>query len=215
MPCKDETSKVLVVEGKNDCHGVYQIAARNGLKDIFGIWQGDNDTQALERFGGLLVDRKRPHTLGIMLDADREAGGSMRGVKHRWDQIASRLTGYKYDLPATPELDGTIMEGPPGLPRVGIWLMPDNQQDGMFEDFLLSQISTNAFEFAQLTVRTAREKGFGSYKLVHESKAITHCYLSWQDEPGYPVGIGVKSGLFNLESDAAKRFVAWLERLFQ
>jgi hypothetical protein len=214
MICKEETPKVLIVEGKNDCHGVYQIAARKGLNGIFGIWQGESDMQALERFGGLLVDRKRPQTLGIMLDSDRDAGGSLHGVKRRWDQITNRLSGYKYELPAHPESEGTIIEGPNGLPRVGIWLMPDNQQDGMFEDFLLSQITPDALEFAQQTVKSAREQGFGSYKLAHESKAITHCYLSWQDEPGHPLGIAIKSGLFNVESDPARQFVTWLKRLF-
>lgn len=215
MLCKEETSKVLIVEGKNDCHGIYQIAAKRGLNGLFGIWQGENDIQALERFGGLLVDRKRPQTLGIVLDSDRDDDGAVPGVERRWDQITNRLRGYKYAIPASPEAAGTVIEGPDGLPRVGIWLMPDNQQDGMFEDFLLSQISIKAFEFAQQTVRTAREQGFGTYKLVHESKAITHCYLAWQDEPGHPLGIAIKSGLFNTESDSARQFVSWLSRLFE
>jgi hypothetical protein len=214
MVCKEETPKVLIVEGKNDCHGVYQIAARKGLNGIFGIWQGDSDTQALERFGGLLVDRKRPQTLGIMLDSDRDAGGAVPGIKRRWDQITNRLSGYKYQIPPEPKPEGTIIEGPNGLPRVGIWLMPDNQQDGMFEDFLLSQAQTDAMEFAKQTVKTARERGFGLYKPVHESKAITHCYLSWQDEPGYHLGIAIKSGLFGVESVAARHFIAWLNQLF-
>jgi hypothetical protein len=214
MFCKDEASKILIVEGKNDCYGVYQIAAKKGLTGIFGIWQGESDTQALERFGGLLVDRKRPEILGIMLDSDPDAENVGRGVKRRWDQVTHRLSGYQYQIPAAPEPEGTIIEGPNGLPRIGIWLMPDNRQDGMFEDFLLSQIPTNALEFAQQTVRAAREQNFGSYKLVHESKAITHCYLSWQDEPGSPLGIAIKSGLFNVESEPARRFVMWLSRLF-
>jgi hypothetical protein len=213
--CKDETANVLIVEGKNDCHGVYQIAARTGLAGTFGIWQGDNDTQAVERFGGLLVDRKRPEILGIMLDCDPDATGTPDGVTRRWNQISNRLSGYRYPLPAEPAAQGIIVDGPEGLPRVGIWLMPDNQSEGMFEDFLLSQIPKDALEFARQTVRTARKDNFGTYKLVHESKAVAHCYLSWQDEPGYPLGIAIKSGLFNLENETARRFVGWLDRLFR
>jgi hypothetical protein len=37
MFCKEETPKVLIVEGKNDCHGVYQIAAQKGSTVSLGF----------------------------------------------------------------------------------------------------------------------------------------------------------------------------------
>lgn len=70
--------------------------------------------------------------IGIVVDADVN-------LKSRWDSIVSILkkTG-KYDI-ATIELpqDDLILEPTDTTyPKVGIWLMPDNNQNGMLEDFM-------------------------------------------------------------------------------
>jgi hypothetical protein len=207
-PCKDKTQNILVVEGKDDCHSIYQIAARSGLAP-FGIWEGESDTGALQRFGGLLVSSNAgPKILGIVLDCDA-------GVSPRWNQVRERLRAVSYDIPSAPSPSGTIIEGPPGYPRIGIWLMPDNQNEGMFEDFLLTLVPAPALAFAQQTTRTARVHGHATYKQIHESKAVAHTYLAWQDEPGKPFGIGIKAGMFDLENPMAGSFVGWLRDLFQ
>src|SRR5258708_398664 len=99
--CKDETENVLVVEGKDDCHGIYQIAARSGLEPSFGIWDGGSDQGALERFGGLLLSsRKRPKVLGIVLDCDSDEMDNSKGTARRWSQILHRLRGMPYVVPS-------------------------------------------------------------------------------------------------------------------
>jgi hypothetical protein len=214
--CKDETANLLVVEGKDDCHGIYQIAARKGLDQSFGIWEGGNDTGALERFGGLLLSsRKRPEIMGIVLDCDADDSGNSDAIARRWAQIQYRLIGMPYVVPSVPDSGGTIIQGPEGYPRIGVWLMPDNRAEGMFEDFLLPLIPAQALTFARETARDAKVRGYGSYKEVHESKAVAHTYLAWQDEPGKPLGIAIKAGMFDLESPRASGFIGWLRDLFQ
>lgn len=214
--CKDETSNLLLVEGKDDCHGIYQIAAKSGLGQSFGIWNGENDTGALARFGGLLLSsNKRPEILGIVLDCDANDDRNGDAIARRWAQIQYRLRDLPYVVPSVPDSSGTIIQGPEGYPRIGVWLMPDNQGEGMFEDFLLRLIPAASLEFALESARAAKVRGHGSYKEVHESKAVAHTFLAWQDEPGKPLGIAIRAGMFDLESDTASRFIGWLRDLFR
>jgi len=213
--CKSTHENTLIVEGKNDCHGIYQIAARHGLQDFFGIWDGGGDKGALSRFGGLLTSSKqRPAILGIVLDCDADDTGLIQGPDGRWAQIRHRFADLPYEIPAAPSSAGTIIEAPAGYPKIGVRLMPDNVAEGMFEDFLLPLISQDARAYAEHAASDAKVQGFASFKDVHLSKAIAHTFLAWQDEPGKPIGVAIKSRLFDIDGPEAAPFVNWLRELF-
>ncbi|WP_420441941.1 DUF3226 domain-containing protein [Candidatus Palauibacter sp.] len=46
------------------------------------------------------------------------------------------------------------------------------------------------------------------------SKAVLHAWLAWQQEPGRPYGLAIKSGYLRHDSVTAERFVAWFRQLF-
>jgi len=216
--CKERRSELLVVEGKDDCHGIYQFAAKKGLSDLFGIWAGDSDEQALSQFGGLLAVRQadRPSVLGLVLDCDT-AEHSPDPLTRRWQQVQSRLSDLGYVLPKTPSPNGTILDSPDesSMPRVGIWIMPDNVSEGMFEDFLLSCVRSETKEFAEGVVTQAKADGHGDFNNLHRSKAVAHTVLAWRDEPGKPIGIAMKMGLFRIDGPLAETFAEWLKSLFR
>jgi hypothetical protein len=213
--CKDITPSILIVEGKDDCNGIYHIAAKHGLQGAFGLWEGGNDQGALERFGGLLASSKdRPTALGIVLDCDPDENGSGQSPQNRWAQVENRLKDLGYEVPKRPDPAGTVIPGPEGYPTVGVWLMPDNQTEGMFEDFLLRLVPPGAGEFARETALLARHRSFGNFTDVQISKAVVHTYLAWQDAPGKPFGIAIRSNMFNVENPFAAPFVDWLKKLY-
>ncbi len=215
--CKDEKECLLIVEGINDCHSIFRLAEKNGCETLFGIWEGGNDAGALERFGGLLVATtpQRPRIMGIVLDADIDQEDGTKGSMRRWSQIASKLRDSGYEVPSQPSPNGTIIQGLGGRPKVGVWLMPDNQNAGMLEDFLLELAPRKTVDYVRTCVQTARDAGYTSYKDRHESKAIAYTYLAWQNEPGNPFGIAVKAKFFDANSQSAANFIAWLKNLFE
>jgi len=214
--CKARTPHLLVVEGKNDCHVISHLAAQHGLETAFGIWQGDNDDAAIDGFAGFLeASGKRPTILGIVLDCDSSEGGHEAASQRRWAQVGRTLASYPYQLPTIPPQRGAILDQIEGYPRVGIWLMPDNQSEGMLEDFLLRLAPLDAVAFARECAQAAKARSFGDYQVVHESKAVAHTYLAWQDEPGRPLGSGIRQRSFDANSPAAKDFIQWLKDLFQ
>ena len=58
----------------------------------------------------------------------------------RWQAISDRLASVGIQTPAAPHPNGTIIEAADDMPRIGVWLMPDNQSLGELEDFVAQMI---------------------------------------------------------------------------
>jgi hypothetical protein len=54
--CKEKTEKVLLVEGKTDCHVVMSLCeAFNVTEGLFGIYQCESDDGVLKRLDALIA----------------------------------------------------------------------------------------------------------------------------------------------------------------
>lgn len=210
MPCKDDVSRVLLVEGKNDCHVVMALRHINGLDARFGVYECGNDEAVIARMNALILapGPPRPEVIGVVLDADEG------DVLARWTQVVNRLASHNYDCPRAPHPEGTLILPPLGLPAIGIWLMPDNQNCGMLEDFLISTVGRKSVAVARAAVLLAQATRIASFKSVHKSKAVIHTYLAWQDEPGKPLGMSVTARVLRPNTPLAAIFVKWLQELF-
>lgn len=207
-PCKYEGKRVLLVEGKDDCHVILALCKHYKLPKTFGLRRCDSDKGVLKRLNALVVRPDPPEVVGVVLDADSP------GIADRWRQVVQKLKNHGYECPKTPAGKGTILEGVDLKPDIGVWLMPDNRGTGMLEDFLMSMADEKALEAAGDCVEKAGEAGIATYKKSHHSKAVIHTYLAWQDEPGRPLGQAVTSHALKPETELAGRFVRWLKKLF-
>ena len=77
----------------------------------------------------------------------------------------------------TPDPGGTIIEGSSSEPKLGFWLMPNNQVSGMLEDFCAELAEPESLSFAQECVEQAQINNLSTFKEVHRSKAIIHTAL--------------------------------------
>jgi len=208
--CQSKSPKILLVEGKKDCRVVMALQEHHGIVDHFGIFQCNGEDGVLRRLNALIPAPKseRPTVIGVLLDADTVA------IEDRWRQLESKLVKHGYDLPQAPEPMGTIIEHV-SHPKIGIWLMPDNQATGMLEDFLLRTIDVAHVEVAATAVHTAKNAGVATFKDVHTSKATIHTYLAWQDEPATPLGLAITAHILSVECELCRNFVEWLRTLFE
>ena len=73
--------------------------------------------------------------LGVIVNADAN-------LNSRWDSLKTVLTKAKYPTLRKKKHDrnGTIIPSTDVLPQVGVWLMPNNRDAGMLEDYLKSWI---------------------------------------------------------------------------
>jgi hypothetical protein len=68
--------------------------------------------------------------------------------------------------------------------------------------------------FAKQTVEDLKYVEEYRFKPQYKSKAIAHTWLSWQDNPGGPMGSSVKRSSINHNHPTIQKFTNWLQRLF-
>ena len=150
--------------------------------------------------------------MGIIVDADLD-------IKARWESLANRLKDLKYEnVPDLPESNGTICTGK-DLPKIGVWLMPDNTLPGMLEDFvklLVPDEQKNLLEKAVNAVELIpkEERLFITENSDKTAKAQIHTYLAWQSRPGVPYGIAIREKFLEADSQHAANLMNWIKELF-
>ncbi len=201
---------VLMVEGKDDEHVVMHICGTRSLGKIDSIKQYGGKDPLLDAIGARLKQSDL-HALGILMDADQD-------VSARWDAISSRLRSAGYtNTPVQPDLSGTVLESPPGLflPRVGVWLMPDNKLTGIMEDFLAFLVAPGD-PLLNHVEKSMQEipHGICRFDNLNKAKAKIHTWLAWQSEPGKPLGQAISSKYLDAGLPSADVFSNWLRRMF-
>lgn len=206
-------AKVLLVEGPDDQEVVTQFCASRGISHLghFDVVQCGGYAPLRVRVGSeLKADRE---TIGILVDAD-----DVR--ENRWRSLRDVLLKHysqrepRQSVPEQLASDGLIVESKAWWQkRCGVWVMPDNTQSGMLEDFLLAQIPEDdaLLDHATRAVAELPERRFSD---KHHIKAKIHTWLAWQKEPGTPLRLAFKRRCFKTDNALAQRFHDWLVRLF-
>ena len=202
-------NNVLLVEGENDKHVVWSLLKYHAVPQHFEVVDRNGIENLLEAFEGELtrvVDGK----VGVIIDADTN-------LTSRWESLHHILaiSGYT-SIPLYPISNGTILRQE-RKPVVGIWLMPDNTIPGMLEDFVAflrpqKDLLWPMVDEAVLKVKTLEEEH--RFRDVHESKARIHTWLSWQKEPGKPMGQAITARYLDADAPYALKLISWIRALF-
>ena len=197
---------VILVEGQDDKHVItnllfaHQLDTRFVIKDKDGI---DNLT------GSLLIELRASELkrIGIIVDADT-------ALVERWTSLRSVLKKAGYtDLPNTPLVPGIVVRQG-GRPTVGIWLMPNNCDDGMIEDFVALLVPPEDRLLPRAGAAVDAIPGEDRrFVEIHRAKAVIHTWLAWQSEPGVRMGAAVTRMYLEPQAPTALAFVAWLNQL--
>jgi hypothetical protein len=198
---------MLVVEGPDDLHVMGAILKHHGFTPKFTIQDEGGIETLLDRLP-IRLQFERWQRLGIVVDADLD-------IAARWDKLKRIFMGVGYaGLPENPDPSGTVVLHA-NLPRVGMWLMPDNVLPGMLEDYvaLLVPQDDNLWGRARhcLDDVPLAERRFSER---HHSKALIHTWLAWQDDPGTPLGQAITKKYLDPASPHVTKFLAWLTRVF-
>lgn len=201
-----DPSSRLVVEGDDDYHALRALLRRHRLLDCCVVEGQEGVDQVLGELDAT-IRATGSGRLGIIVDADT-------GVARRWQCIGDifRLVGYT-NVPEQHHPAGTVIAAEGILPRFGAWIMPDNQAQGVLEDFIAALIAPNdvLWPHAQEAVRTLPERRFTE---ATAPKALMHTWLAWQEEPRLPYGLAITKRYLNGDQDRALALMAWVRRLF-
>ncbi|MDJ0597601.1 MAG: hypothetical protein QNJ37_01975 [Crocosphaera sp.] len=210
----------LLVEGDNDRHVVWALCKKYNISQTFVVElpdsielsDGKKATGVEALLLGLPIRLKEPYlqTLGIVVDADQD-------LQARWQAISNKLKSVGYDnIPKTPCAEGWIYEQNE-LPKIGVWIMPNNQLIGELEDFVSylipndDQLQLKANEILN-EIETLK---INLYTKEDRTKAFIHTWLAWQEKPGMPMGQAITAKILKYDNDIIQAFLSWLNRLYQ
>jgi hypothetical protein len=216
-------NRVLLVEGTDDLHVLAHIFKAHGHEGKITIREQEGIDRLKKRLGenlfynlleDLSVELKGSEVvaLGIIVDADFN-------LNARWQSLADKLKDLKYEnIPDLPKSGGTICTGK-DLPKIGVWLMPDNTLPGMLEDFVKllvpeeqKNLLTKAIEAVESIPRD--ERLFITGNSDKTAKAQIHTYLAWQSRPGVPYGIAIREKFLKADSPHTENLMKWIRELF-
>jgi hypothetical protein len=207
MRIKEKFGKKLLVEGNDDQHVIWALCEKFNIDETFDVidCEGINNLyeQIPVRFKQSGVD-----TLGIIIDADAE-------IKKRWSSIVSILNKQKFTLPQDLSSDGLILSNTDNF-KTGVWIMPDNNLNGMLEDFISFLVPSDdkLIPIVNTTLDSIEKQKLNKYSISHKSKAVVHSWLSWQEDPGTPMGLAITKRYLTTEVEICSNLVNWLNKLF-
>ena len=210
---------LIIVEGENDKKFIHALAARMGsaIADEL-IRPAGSKSDVKSELKAQLKSTHLYNTVSVVLDADDNPDGTWQSILNILIQSGKYNVSLKTPMPA-----GGIIFDPKDSNdiRIGVWIMPNNQNAGMLEDFVatLMQDGDKVYEKAQNTIADLdahREMYDHLFKHVHLSKAVIYTWLAWHDSPEQTMGQAVQKNLFDdlkLQSENCQNFISWLRQV--
>ena len=219
-------SGVLLVEAESDRGLFEQIFKTLPLKPKIQVAcprdlnpKSKNGKQAVLNLTAILLKQiadaatAEPSRLAVILDADYATEGGL-GFSKTLKQFAEKVGNHGYVLVGDVIDNGLIFRHSEDLPDIGLWVMPNNNSDGMLEDWLKACVHNNEqtlFNHAQTVVAALEPKKF---KPIHQTKAEVASWLAWQDEPGHGLYQAQRGGLLDESKPLYNQLITWLTKIY-
>lgn len=212
---KKYIAKKLIVEGEQDKRVIPEFIEAKGI-----YWGERRDTAIvdIEVYGGnQFIDSDFIATelkasgltnLGLIVDGDDNPLGCWESIRNACQKI---MPNFPQELPNTGLIHKTNSDI-----KFGVWIMPDNQQQGMLETFLsymVTEENKSIWQYAQEVAKEAKNRG-AAFKDSHIDKANIYTWLAWQNEPGRQLHQAIKERILNPNHPKAEMFFNWFKGLY-
>lgn len=207
MRGKEKFNKKLLVEGNDDQHVVWALCEKFNIPETFDVLDCEGIDILIEQIP-VRFKQSDLNTLGIIIDADTEIG-------NRWASLRGILSNQGFTVPIDLPLSGLVLESDNNL-KVGIWIMPNNNLNGMLEDFLAFLVPSEdkLLPVVNSTLTEIEKQDLNKYSSIHKSKAKIHTWLSWQENPGTPMGLAITKRYLTTDDEACICFMEWIRELY-
>ena len=207
MKQKEQFHKKLLVEGNDDQHVIWALCEKFKVPETFDVINCDGIDNLFKQIPARL---KQSHleALAIIIDADTE-------IKNRWETLKSVFSKQEITLPNEIPGEGLIFKI--NHLTISVWVMPNNELNGMLEDFISFLIpkEDKLLQIANQTLYAIEKEKLNNYIPAHKSKALIHTWLSWQGDPGTPMGLAITKKFLTTEEENCNKLINWLSTSFQ
>lgn len=161
----------------------------------------------------------RVQRLAIVVDADYAESHGL-GVAGTLKQIKEIVEPFGFELPENAShQNGFFFKNSDGLPDFGVWIMPNNKEDGMLEDWVkscITQTEQDLFHHAEKTVADLSTHGLQKFKPIHITKTQVATWLAWQSLPKYSVDrvLDKNDLLIDKNSMLYQNLANWLKNIY-
>lgn len=214
---KPAHTHVLLVEGQDDRHVVCQLldrCTRRAEMPHFGVIDKNSLLELLESIS-VEINAPGREVVGVMVDANSDP-------QKRWNEVQSKLETVLRKPPfemREKDIASQYLREPGGLilqsnPRIGVWMMPDNDTSGELEDFVMQMIPGHdpvwPLSRNYISGIPDEHRKFHAGKV---QKAELFAWLAARKEPGR-MGAAIGAGDLSVDGPLAKKFLKWLSDLF-
>ena len=207
MTIKEKHNKKLLVEGNDDQHVIWALSKKFHIAENFDVIDCAGISN-LEKRIPLTFKLSEIETVGIIMDADTN-------LRSRWEALQHSLSTVGFKTPDTLPESGLILANE--FQKVGVWIMPNNNSNGMLEDFIAFLVPENdlLLPVVNSTLQTIESLNLNKYSAVHKSKAAIYTWLAWQENPGTPMGLSITKKYLSTNETTCRKFIHWLTELFE
>ena len=206
-----KSDRVLLVEGESDLHFVLHLRGRIEQEEGAGSMPEFciDDKGGIDQLLDSIVNEVRVpdrRAVGIVVDANSTP-------RDRWKAVTDQLQRVGIAVPEDPIPGGACIPESTRLPRVGIWLMPDNESFGELEDFIRTMLPDGdpVWPSSEAYIDGIPEEHRKFRKKTLRAKI--HAWLATRKQPGR-MGAAIKEGDLNAGGGLAASFGDWLRQVF-
>lgn len=218
-------SHVLIVEGEDD-RGFFEqvcksfnfitVAPPKAYQAHFDEHLHNGKQGALNLLKKLLIqlldEEAAIRKLAIIIDADYDEEGGL-GYEKTIQQVKKIAEKHDFKLAENQE-HGLRFKHNDSPAEFGLWVMPNNQKDGMFEDFIKECVTTTEQSLFNHAVQVVQDVPNKKFKDHHYSKAEVATWLAWQKPPGHGLYYSVKDNLLDPNHALFQKMELWLKNIF-
>ncbi len=205
---KSETyNQQLLVEGNDDLHVLSALCEKLRISQSFNIIDCKGISNIFEQIP-TRFKQSEIETIGIIIDADTN-------LLSRWDSLKDILNKQGYNLPKELPSDGIIAQNSDNI-TVGVWIMPNNNLNGMLEDFIAFLVPKDdkLLPIVRTNLENIEKEALNKYLLIHKSKAAIYSWLALQEDPGTPMGLSITKKYLSTNEENCRHLINWLNNLF-
>jgi len=217
------SKKILLVEGESDKNFFEEICKKLNLDTTVQVAPPKDLGGNYNTKGGVLnhleillpqLDDGQITNLAAIVDADYiEHGGGNQKTVERVSEILNPL-GFSINA-NIPAQEGLYFEHPDGLPDFGLWVMPDNNLDGMLEDWIGKCIKNEEKDLFEHAISAVTSLDAPKFKPHLQTKAEIATWLAWQKTPGRGLSSTIKDSLLDEDHNNFQQLCLWLKHIFE
>lgn len=151
--------------------------------------------------------------VAIVVDADSAVNGG--GFDKTYQRVSHIVADYGFSVAKPLKTGGLLFPHTDGLNSFGLWVMPNNADEGMLENWISRCVSPSQqalFKHAIGVITSLPTPPL--FKPIRRTKAEVATWLAWQERPGESLYTCVESNLLDTNADYYVGLTDWLVAVF-